>query len=341
MSSDTHDIACIEFGIYSADEIRQMAVCKVDNVKHTGHGSVYDERMGCITDTNDPCVTCGLKKECWGHFGYIELAEPVMHPMYYKMIATFLKCFCKQCNRLLLIEDQIKLCGFSKMKNERRFNKMLEKLEKVDICSHCSAPQPKIIFKSKDMVISMEYKHKKKESKISIPMEVDDVKKIFDNVSDRDVEMLGFDPKRVHPRNLIMTVLPVLPPCSRPYVIADGKICDDDLTYQLQEIIKINNQLLDPALNNQKRLHTLRFRISTMFNNSKGKAKNPTDNRVLKGLKERLAGKKGRIRDNLMGKRVNFSARTVIGADSTLKLNQVGIPYEVAEIHTKPENVTV
>jgi len=348
MALDTHDISCIEFGIMSADEIRQMAVCQITSTKLNGPDTVYDERMGCITDTNDACVTCGLKKECWGHFGYINLAEPVSHPMYYKMIATFLKCFCKQCHRLLLVEEQIELAGLLKMKNERRFNKILEKLEKIDICSHCSAPQPKVIYKSKDMTISMEYKNKKGESKIGIIMEVDDIKRIFDDITDKDVEMIGLDPTRVHPRSLILTVLPVIPPCSRPYVIADGNTCDDDLTYQLIEIVKINNQLQEntdtqnkiTAQKRQKLVHTLRFRIATMFNNSKGKAKHPTDSRALKGLKERLAGKKGRIRDNLMGKRVNFSARTVIGADPTLKLGQVGIPHEVAQIHTKPETVT-
>jgi DNA-directed RNA polymerase beta' subunit len=343
MALDIHDIACIEFGVYSADEIRQMAVCKIDSSDTSGPGTVYDERMGCITDTNDPCVTCGQKKECWGHFGYIDMAEPVLHPMYLKMIKTFLKCFCKQCHRLLLEREQIELAGFLKMKNERRFNKMLEKLQKTEFCSHCSSPQPKVIYKPKDASISMEYKHKKGEAKISIVMEVEDIKRIFDNISDEDIEMLGFDPTRIHPRNLILTVLPVIPPCSRPYVVADGNICDDDLTYQLIEIVKINKQLLDPKITAQKRqklVHTLRFRISTMFNNSKGKAKHPTDSRPLKGLKERLAGKKGRIRDNLMGKRVNFSARTVIGAEPTLELDEIGIPHEVAQIHTKPETVT-
>lgn len=76
------------------------------------------------------------------------------------------------------------------------------------------------------------------------------------------------------------------------------------------------------------------------MNNSKGIAKRPTDTRPLKGIKERLSGKDGRIRSNLMGKRVDFSARTVIGSEPTLKTGQVAIPLEVAKIHTKPELVT-
>lgn len=359
---EVHDIASIEFGIYSADEIRKISVCRIDNPKLTPEpGSVYDERMGCVPDSDESCVTCGLKKECWGHFGYIDLIEPVLHPMYHKPIVNFLKCFCKQCHHLLISPEQMELGGFFKLKGERRFNKLLEKLEGTNMCVHCSSPQPKIIYKSKDATISMEYKQKKRdgECKISIILGVDDIKKIFDDIPDEDVIMVGLDPTRIHPRNLVLTVLPVSPPCSRPYVIAEGNICDDDLTYQYIEIIKANNQLAEKkddvaetpkdvkrrprqkrVKDRQECLQTLKFRIQTLFNNSKGKAKHPTDSRPLKGLKERLAGKSGRIRSNLMGKRVNFSARTVIGAEPSLKLNQVGIPYEVAKIHTKPEVVT-
>lgn len=353
------NVGSIEFGIYSPEEIRAMSVCHVDSTKLSGPRSVYDKAMGNIADNNEACMTCGLKKDCQGHFGHIDLAVPVPHPMYYKMIVAFLRCFCKNCYRLLLVEDQLALAGLTRLKNERRFVRILEKLKKVDICSHCSAPQPKIIYKPKDQNIFMEYKQKK-DMKVSIVLGVEDIEKIFNNIQDNDVIMLGFDPKMIKPRNLILTVLPVLPPCSRPYVMTDGNICDDDLTYQTLEIIKINNQLkiieqnpLDDEKNRtkakakmtteqkkQKLIGQLRFKISTMYNNSKGKAKHPTDNRPIKCLKGRLAGKTGRIRSNIMGKRVNQSARTVIGAAPNLKMGQVGIPMKVARIHTKPETVT-
>lgn len=299
-----HDIAKIDFGILSPEDIRKMAVCKIDSSSLNGPGTVYDPRMGSVMD-NDRCVTCNLKKECWGHFGYIELAEPILHPMYYKMISTFLKCFCKKCYKLLLSEEQIEMTGFAKMKGERKFKKILDKLEKSDICFHCSSPQPKIIYKSKDMIISMEYKHKKGDTKLNIVLTVEEIKKIFDNVTDNDVRTLGFDPSRTHPKNLVLTLLPVIPPCSRPYVISDGNICDDDITTQLIDIVKANNALLNGEdLQEQKRQkisQTLKFKISTMMNNSKALAKHPTDSRPLKGLKERLSGKTGRIRNNLMG----------------------------------------
>ena len=338
------DIGKIIFGISSAEDIKKTAVCKIDSSKLSGPGTVYDEKMGCAADTNEKCVTCKLTKECWGHFGYIELNEPVMHPMYYKTIAIFLKCFCKKCYRLLLSEKQLTIAGIVKLKNERKFLRIVEELERKEMCAHCSAPRPKIIYKSKDMTISMEYKQKKSDGgKLNIILTVEDIKKIFDNVTEDDVRLIGFDPERIHPKDFIITCLPVIPPCSRPYVVVDGTICDDDITYQLIEIVKINNNLAGKNLDEQKKqklINGLKFRIQTMMNNSKGRAKQPTDNRPLKGYKERLTGKGGRLRSNIMGKRVDYSARTVIDPDPNLKTHELAIPYEIAQIHTKPEVVT-
>lgn len=315
--ADVHDIDMMAFGIMSAEDIKKMAVAKLDSVKLTGPGSVYDERMG-LSDSDKKCPTCNLKTECWGHFGYIEFVEPILHPMLYKITATFLKCFCKICYRLIILEDQIELAGLHKLTDDRKFVKILEKLEKTDICAHCSAPQPKITYKQKDSTISMEYKQKKNDgnAKISVVLTVDDIKKIFDGITDHDVRTLGLDPTLTHPRNFVMTVLPVIPPCSRPYVIADGNTCDDDLTYQYNEIIKINNQLASPETIKLKKGEkredaiirlgqSMKFRVSTLMNNSKGRAKHPTDSRPLKCLKQRLVGKGGRIRFNLMGDEIS------------------------------------
>jgi len=254
------------------------------------------------------------------------------------------------CKRLLITEDQIKLCGLNKLKNDKRFKKILEKLEKVDICSHCDSPQPKIVYGISDNSISLVYKEDTdKKDKISITLTTDEIKKSFESYIDSDVILCGFEPGRMHPRNLIMNNFPVIPPCARPFVVADGHICDDDLTNQIIEIIKSNNILKkdedekedDPKniTKKQKALQSLKFRISTFYNNSAGKAKHATTGRPIKGLKERITGKEGQVRNNLMGKRVDYSARTVIGPDPTLPFGWIAIPKEIAEELTKPEMV--
>ena len=210
---------------------------------------------------------------CLGHFGYIELNEPIVHPLYYKQVVSLLRCFCIKCYKLLITEDQITLNNLHRFKDIKRFNKILEKLEKIDMCTHCSHPQPDIKHTTVDNVISMVYKDKSR-GKISIVLTVDEIKKIFDNISISDVKLLGFNPDLVQPKNLILTVFPVIPTSCRPYVMSDNNICDDDLTIQLVEIIKANNHLEQQDgvpisdTKKQKHLQSLKFRIATFYNNS-------------------------------------------------------------------------
>ena len=141
------------------------------------------------------------------------------------------------------------------------------------MCTHCSHPQPAIKHTIADNTISMVYKNKDKH-KVSITLQVDEIKKIFDNINIKDVELLGFNPDLMQPKNLILTVFPVIPTSARPYVISDTNMCDDDLTIQLVEIIKANNNLEQTDgmpisdTKKQKYLQSLKFRIATFYNNS-------------------------------------------------------------------------
>lgn len=318
MERDTREIDEIAFGIYSSKEILDMAVCKIDNPKKSGPNTVYDDRMG-TTDSSRKCETCKENAHaCQGHFGYIELYEPIIHPLYYKRVVSFLNCFCLKCYRLLLIKDQIYLAGLSRYKGESRFKKIQERLKKVQMCCHpgCGADHPRCKFSTSDSSIFKVYENKDK-SRTSIMLTTREIQKIFDSILDEDIRLIGLDPKLVHPRNFIISILPVLPPCDRPYVQADGNMCDDDLTNQYVEIIKANNHLGGiggrktlvgkrkelSETKRQKFLASLRFRILTTFNNGQGKAKHTTNGRPIKGIKERLAGKDGQIRSNMMGKR--------------------------------------
>ena len=349
---DIREIDKIIFGVYSAEEIEKFSVCKLNSTKlctnekgnSNMNGTVYDPRMGPF-DNGIKCATCSLSiVDCVGHFGSINFVEPIVHPLFYKHVISFLKCFCIKCYKILISEDQINLLGFNKLKGIRKFNNILEKLEKVDIFSHCGQSKPDVKFTINDSNISLV--HKQGSSKISIVLQADEIKKIFDNISENDVKLLGLDPEFIQPKNLIITVFPVMPHISRPYVIADGNICDDDLTYQILEIIKVNNHLEEiKGLNNcetkrQKYIQSLKFRVSTYYNNSSSKATHSTNGRAMRGIKERLTGKNGLVRLNLLGKRCEQTGRTVIGGDPTLKMGQVGIPQEIASNLTVPVQVT-
>lgn len=215
MNSDIREINTITFGVLSTEQILNMSVCKIDNPKLGSSekaGTVYDGRMGTIENGTD-CETCHQNVwDCPGHFGHIEFNEPIVHPLFYKQVVAFLKCFCIKCSRLILNRDQIHLNSLNRFKGSKRFEKIIEKLEKIDMCSHCSHPQPEIKYSPTDSTISMVCKQKGQD-KLVIILTVEEIKKTFDNVIEEDIELLGFDPKMVHPKNYIMVVFPVLPQC--------------------------------------------------------------------------------------------------------------------------------
>lgn len=349
MNEDIREIEYINFGVFSEEEILKVSVAKIENTKLNGHGSVYDERMGVVSPQNPDakCITCSLnQKDCPGHFGHIEFVEPIIHPKYYRVVISFLQCFCLKCNAMLITNDQVLLEGLNKYKRNIRFEKIVERMKKVDICIHCSNIQPKIIFDTKENTISLSYKQGKEQPPIIIPLSVNEILKLFETVTNGNVETLGFNPKLIHPKNLVIQSLLVLPPCARPPVISsEGNISDDDLTLQYIEIIKCNHSLQTLVENPEeakqtKLIQCLKFRVASLFDNSQGKAKHSTNQKVIKGLKERLSGKEGQIRNNLMGKRCEQTARTVIGPDPTLRMGQLAVPFEIAENLTIPETVT-
>ena len=112
-----------------------------------------------------------------------------------------------------------------------------------------------------------------------------------------------------------------------------------DLTNQYIEIVKSNKNLLDPDIADSKKeksIQTLKFRIKTLMNNSQGKSR-CTSGRPIKGIKERISGKDGLIRSNLMGKRRNQSARSVISADPSVRTDELVVPEIITKNLTVPE----
>lgn len=334
-----HDIDYIQFGVLSAEEILKMSVCEIQNTKLVGPNSVYDQRMG-VLELNETCPTCHENsKNCIGHFGHINLNVYVLHPLYHRMILSILKCICYKCSGLLLTKEQMILNNMLRFSNSSRFYFLVKNMDKIDTCVHCEAFQPKYVFSTSEKQIYMIFKSNGEQNRIQVFE--NEIYKIFSNISKEDIDLLGLNSEKFHPKNLIINVLPVLPPTSRPYVMADNVTCDDDLTLQYLEIIKSNSHIGNNKTTDfkkQKYIQILKFRIRSLFDNSNEKQK-VSNGRPLKGIKKRLTGKEGIIRNNLMGKRVDKSARSVIGPDPSLKIDEIGIPQEIASILSYPVNV--
>ena len=344
------DITALNFGILSPAEVLSFSVCEVnlDKPKKDGasDSTLYDSRMGPVED-DIPCPTCKhTMTECPGHFGHITLNKHIIYPLPYgfKTVLNFLKCFCFQCSRLIFSRDKLDMLGLLNHVGMKRYNAIVDSIDKVEICWNCNSQIPKFFVHNPkaDPKVMMFYKllTEKKSKENSMEVSISDIERIFKVISDEDIHLFGFNPHRMRPCNLILSIIPVLPPCSRPYVLTNGERCEDDLTTIYRDIVKTNARILAAKTEEEqmKEVRSLSFYISVLMDNSKGRVKHP-NGRPKKGIKERLAGKSGIPRGNLLGKRTNFSARTVVGGDPTLKANEIGVPLCISSRVTTPETV--
>jgi len=175
-----------------------------------------------------------------------------------------------------------------------------------------------------------------------------DIRDWFEEIPDEDIEAIGVNPERSRPEWMILTVLPVPPVTARPSITLDnGQRSEDDLTHKLVDIIRINQRFMEnreagaPQLIIEDLWELLQYHVTTFMDNeiSGTPPARHRSGRPLKTLSQRLKGKEGRFRGSLSGKRVNFSARTVISPDPTLSLNEVGVPERVATEMTQTMNV--
>ncbi|GAB7355155.1 hypothetical protein MBLNU459_g5725t2 [Dothideomycetes sp. NU459] len=174
---------------------------------------------------------------------------------------------------------------------------------------------------------------------------------VFRNMSSYDMARMGLNADYARPEWMVLTVLPVPPPAVRPSVSVDGTNqgmrSEDDLTYKLSDIIRANSNVRrceqegSPQHVVAEFEALLQFHVATyMDNDIAGQPKAlQKSGRPVKAIRARLKSKEGRLRGNLMGKRVDFSARTVITGDPNLSLDEVGVPRSTARILTFPETV--
>lgn len=330
----------IQFSVLSATTIRKLSVAEINthDVFEKGipkHGGLSDLRLGTI-DRQFRCQTC--KQDalgCCGHFGHIELGCPVYHICYLKYIAKTLQCICMECKKCKVEDLSLK---FTKRNKQNKYAHDICKSKLK--CAYCDAVQPKIILDKYE--IYYEYETKERFS-------VQQVLDIFTEIDDTTLTLLGYNKLYSHPKDMIITALLVPPPHVRPSISMDSSLrSQDDLTHKLCEIVKTNNLLLKQKLAESPieqlipLMDLLQYHVTTYIDNGIPGINQATQRtgRPLKALCQRLKSKEGRIRGNLMGKRVNFSARTVITAEPNIDLDELGVPHEISKTLTFPEIVT-
>ncbi|WP_338742578.1 DNA-directed RNA polymerase subunit A' [Haloplanus salilacus] len=421
------EIGGIQFGLMDPETYRDMSATKVitaDTYDDDGYPidmGLMDPRLGVI-DPGLECRTCGQHSgSCNGHFGHIELAAPVIHVGFTKLIRRLLRSTCRECGRLALTEDERDEYRENLVRAEELGNDPNDVLKaavrqarKQNYCPHpdCGGvmhdikhEKPTTYYEVQDVlagdyseriaeamqpdpddedddgtspqelaeglgidldrvndIMAGEFRpksetRKKLEKVLDVDLTEEDMNKLmpsdirdwFEDIPDEDIEVIGVDPERSRPEWMILTVLPVPPVTARPSITLDnGQRSEDDLTHKLVDIIRINQRFMEnreagaPQLIIEDLWELLQYHVTTFIDNeiSGTPPARHRSGRPLKTLSQRLKGKEGRFRGSLSGKRVNFSARTVISPDPTLSLNEVGVPDRVAKEMTQTLNVT-
>jgi len=349
-------IGRIDFALMGPKEVRKLSATKVitaDTYDDDGFPipmGLMDLHMGVI-EPGLRCKTSGRKMdEDPGHFGHIDLAMPVIHAGYSKTVKDLMNATHPSSGRIMLTQDRID-----------HYNKQIQALvdsdagttvtiggitrraireaAKAKTCPHCGEPKIKVMLDKPTTF--------REEGRKLTPKEV---RSRLEKIPDSDLLCLGFNPKVTRPEYMVLTVLSVPPVPMRPSItLESGERSEDDLTHKLVDVLRINQRLREnrdagaPQLIVEDLWELLQYHITTYFDNQT--AGIPTarhrSGRPLKTLVQRLKGKEGRFRSNLSGKRVNFSARTVITPDPYLSINQVGVPELAARELTVPVRINI
>ena len=354
----------IRFGLLSAEEIANMAVCKVTETTlyYRGlpaSGGLLDPLMGTV-DRRHRCASCMRESQsCQGHAGYIQLAFPAYHIGYMETVLRVLRSVCFACARVCV--DDTHATGTGKT----RLNAVYNAARTRKTCPHCEMPRPSVVRTSFGFRLEwpeeVVWESEEERAFCTKPFTARDALSILEHIPDEDVELLGLNATDSHPKNMIFQNMVVPPVCCRPAIYSsEGSRSrgQSDLTVRLLEILKRNNEvaaamqshtwqtLPDEGITTDlvERIQRLQYEVFMLINSNARVPKPPGMGRGgssmnNKCLHERLKGKEGRVRGNLMGKRTNQSARAVITPDAYFEPDRIGVPYKIAMVLTIPETV--
>lgn len=327
----TEPITNIDFSILNNSQVLQesaiadpngIVVAEISNNGEAVTGGAIDKRLG-VTESRSECGTCGeTALRCPGHFGHIRFVEPVFHMGFLIYLKNILSCVCIRCGKLLVYKNEEEISKLLKNKQgKQRFDEIRTLTKGVTHCQKnnygCGTPAHKIRIEKKFGNVLLladtvkrgtdEEGETKKRAPYSLTPQL--CYDILRSVSDEDCMIMGFDPNKSRPEDMIIINFPVPPVQVRPSIkmeILSSSTIEDDLTQKLVDIIKNNENLKNTkgdgslvkttSLNDDFML--LQFHVATYFNNEiLGLPRSQQKNKkATKSLSERLKGKEGRVR---------------------------------------------
>ena len=307
----------LRYSAASAVEVRRRSTVEVHSVctfkcgKPVDNG-LFDLYMGAFGE--HPCSTCGLRaSECTGHFGHIELAEPQYNPVFLPYILKQARehCSCgafragRICALCYTAQNSKETCCGKKRWSSR-------------VCPACREEYPSFVLDGGNVLCN-----------------------------NKELSTAAFCALSRTTNEYVLHALPVPPMCARPSIVTVQNTIrsHDNLTIHLLEILKKNAALRKALLERQPEHYlkqcraALREQLGMYMSNGSTRDSFKKNASSVGGIMDRLGGKIGRFRQNLMGKRCNFTARTVVGGDPSLGIEELGVPRSIAKTLTKPVRV--
>ena len=338
-------VKSVNFFVLGDEENKQDSCIEVRNKDLFRQGipipnGVYDPHMG-TTEYEWKCQTCFNNKiNCPGHFGHINLRYPVQNHLFKDEIVQWLKIVCFKCGELLLGKINLK----NKKNKLSEYVKNVRNIDRNSKCKNCGEIHPHIVKdKERVTVIMIEYYNGKTLTSRE-QLYNHTIANIFEKIKLDHVKHIS----PTHPRKFIIYNIRVPPNTVRPDIkkISGGRSNNDDLTTLSKAIVEINKDLpliipdtIHESL--QTQYHNLDLTASAIVKETgswSGKNKILTNsNRPPGSISSRISGKNGRIRQNLMGARTGYCARSVITGDPMMEVDELGIPLLAAKAIQIPE----
>lgn len=310
----------VQLGVFSSAQIKEYAVCCVKHPHTIVNGQrvrdgLSDLRMGS-TDRSAACETCNMHHpECPGHFGYVDMTEPMFNIGHFELVLKCLRMTCKQCSRILLdYGDATTQANLAEIKGFTNLNRIREvsRLCSKATCKRCGEEQL-AVGRFQGLYPGLSIKMTER-SGSEIRWYGREAFRVLNKLPDEDARIMGFDPSTCHPRDLLITTLPIPPPPVRPAVSFSSGVSENELTTKLVSIIRLNKALQKQIQDREgeqtlvKTREKLQTDLATYFHNTSTYYPpanvSQTSKMPLKSIYERLKGKYGRLRGNLMGKQI-------------------------------------